>query len=185
MKIKCVVCKEDYNVKPYHLRKVNTCSKECKTLLNYIDVECSCCGKSFKRLKCIKNATGNYFCEAECSNKWKSIRLTKMNLELNPDRMVYSTRLKLRKHHLGLGEGKTYTKIFGVHEHRVVASQKLGRDLLAGEIVHHIDENKRNNAPENLHVFPNQKEHAKWHLLFKKNPELEFDKYVLNGYESC
>jgi hypothetical protein len=51
------------------------------------------------------------------------------------------------------------------HAHRVVAEQVLGRALLPGEVVHHEDQNKTNNGPENLVVFPSQKEHAKHHKL--------------------
>lgn len=39
----------------------------------------------------------------------------------------------------------------------------LGRPLERGEVVHHIDRNKRNNEPENLMVFPSQAHHAAWH----------------------
>jgi hypothetical protein len=41
----------------------------------------------------------------------------------------------------------------GRHEHRVVAEQKLGRKLITGEIVHHIDGDKLNNDPSNLEVL--------------------------------
>ena len=37
-------------------------------------------------------------------------------------------------------------------QHVIVAKEMLGRALLPGEIVHHIDGNKQNNQPENLHV---------------------------------
>lgn len=40
--------------------------------------------------------------------------------------------------------------------------EKLGRSLQPGEIVHHIDGNKRNNSPENLMVMT-QSEHARLH----------------------
>lgn len=37
--------------------------------------------------------------------------------------------------------------------HRVVAENKIGRLLKDGEVVHHIDEDKENNSPENLVVM--------------------------------
>ena len=47
----------------------------------------------------------------------------------------------------GRGEGKTYTKRLGKHEHRLVAEEKLGRPLRKGEVVHHIDGDYKNNDP--------------------------------------
>lgn len=82
---------------------------------------------------------------------------------MNPDRMRYETREKVRASSLGRGKGKSYEKTFGRHTHRVVAEQKLGRPLELGEVVHHIDGNRRNNHPDNLMVFVNQEEHARWH----------------------
>lgn len=40
-----------------------------------------------------------------------------------------------------------------VLEHRVVMEQRLGRGLLPGENVHHIDGNKENNHPDNLELW--------------------------------
>lgn len=59
-------------------------------------------------------------------------------------------------HHLADCRGYAY-------EHRLVAEEKLGRRLEDGEIVHHIDENKQNNNPENLEVVRNAAEHFLHH----------------------
>lgn len=47
--------------------------------------------------------------------------------------------------------------------HRHMAEIKLGRPLRPGEVVHHIDRNKQNNNPSNLHVFANQQSHWNAH----------------------
>ena len=48
--------------------------------------------------------------------------------------------------------------------HRWVAEKKIGRKLRREEVVHHIDKNKLNNSPENLHVCKNQFEHERIHF---------------------
>ena len=49
--------------------------------------------------------------------------------------------------------GKYYRKEKYMLEHRLVMEKKIGRYLLPEEVVHHIDGNKQNNAPENLGLF--------------------------------
>ena len=50
-----------------------------------------------------------------------------------------------------------------VREHIVVAEYKLGRPLSKDEVVHHLDENKYNNEPENLIVFKTNADHSAFH----------------------
>jgi len=44
-------------------------------------------------------------------------------------------------------------------EHHLVMEKKLGRPLLKTEVVHHIDEDPLNNAPENLKLFSSNGNH--------------------------
>lgn len=131
-----------------------------------IEVACDWCGKII--LKYPSRVGPHNFCCREClanySSKSKnpdgyaelkdythiSEHMTALNEQLNPERMTFQTRAKLRAARIDSGSGRAYTKTFGQHTHRVVAEQKLGRPLRPGEVVHHLDGNPRNNDPQNL-----------------------------------
>ena len=50
-----------------------------------------------------------------------------------------------------------------VYIHQLQAEKKLGRQLNEKECVHHIDENKYNNALDNIIVFKTKSDHAAFH----------------------
>jgi hypothetical protein len=52
-----------------------------------------------------------------------------------------------------------------VLEHRLVAEMKLGRYLKPEETVHHKDENRTNNHPDNLIVFRTNADHSRFHKI--------------------
>lgn len=68
-----------------------------------------------------------------------------------------------------------------VYLHREIASEKLGRKLKPGETVHHVDEDKFNNDPENLWVFRSNADHSSYHnqKLLNLIPEIIINKMVV------
>lgn len=150
-----------------------------------LKIQCDWCGKEFERDDWALEGKKHHFCCRQCladfSNKSKNPdgyaelkdytnmgrHLTELNRHLNPTRMTPETRKKLRESRLGTGEGKTYAKIYGRHEHRATAEKMMGRPLGADEIVHHIDCDRRNNQPDNLLVMT-QSEHAKLHARLRR-----------------
>ena len=146
-----------------------------------LQVTCDWCGTTFEREAAALKSKKHHFCCRKCladfSSKRKnpegyaefkdytnmSSHMTQLNETLNSIRMTPKTRAKLRKARLGKGRCDGYSKIFSQAAHRVVATQTIGRSLKNGEVVHHRDENKYNNNPDNLVVFPSQSAHAKYH----------------------
>ncbi len=149
-----------------------------------ITVLCDWCGKPIERYPCVvhphnfccREHLARYSSKAENPEGYADLKsldgvsrhMTQLNRELNPTRMTERTRAKLRASRLGSGKCDGYAKLYGENEHRRVAAKMLGRDLLPGEVVHHIDGNKRNNTPENLMVFSSQAEHARYHAKMKR-----------------
>lgn len=144
--LKCDFCGKRMYKYPSQIHRHNFCSRKC--LADFSSREKN--PEAYNDLKDYGNI---------------SEHMKQLNAVMNPSRMDFPTRAKLSVKRCGSGSGKSYAKSFGRHTHRMVAERMLGRKLKPGEVVHHIDGNKRNNAPENLMVFSGQSEHAKWHGL--------------------
>lgn len=79
--------------------------------------------------------------------------------------------------------GKGYLKRNLRHVHRTIAEKMLGRPLASGEIVHHVDGNKRNNDPLNLRVMT-QGEHMREHGLGIPGMTLPWKPWTKRGRKS-
>lgn len=146
---------------------------------------CPECGIEFQRLQCQIRKGGKKFCSATCrdnhrkhgselhcamcdSSFYRRFGEQDLGEKVNQfcSRDCYMTwRILQRKR-------TTYPKIGAIHEHRIVAEAILGRRLLPGEVVHHIDLNKHNVHPLNLAVFPSQSEHMRCHYGKMSDEEL-------------
>ena len=73
-----------------------------------------------------------------------------------------NSRNKAKKTYIGK-TGYRKFKDSGKLLHRWVAEKKIGRPLKKSEIVHHKNQNKLDNSPNNLQVLPNQGVHLKIH----------------------
>lgn len=133
-------------------------------LLRKAQVKCQVCGKVILKRK--SRVHEHNFCCPMHLRQWNAQRLSHYNRTKNPMNRpggVLAARIKRGRQLRGTGEGKTYRKWLGRHEHRHVAEAKIGRPLRAGEVVHHLDGNKLNNTPSNLVVLSSQAEHCKAH----------------------
>lgn len=159
MEKECLKCGESFKVKPSKADTQKYCSRACAS--KKVTRPCDECGKEVTRPQ--SQMLKKVYCGRTCSSAGTGKTMAAMNRALNPYRMNLSVRTKLRMAHLGKGEGKAYRKTFGRHTHRLVAAEKLGRELRRGEVVHHIDGNILNNRPENLQVLASQAEHINLH----------------------
>ena len=112
-----------------------------------VQIACVICGISFS-VRPSRIAKGAKYCNYKChqigeGRKGGKIRAVQMQ---------------------AASQGRAYTKMFGRHTHRVIAEQKIGRALMDGEVVHHIDGNFLNNHPDNLQVLPSQADHLRVHI---------------------
>lgn len=147
--LRCDWCEGEFMRYPSQVKAHNFCSRKC--------------------LAKFSNKTSNPEHYRELKNyAGQSKNMTEINQKMNPYRMDFSTRYKLRKAQLAKGNnGNTYAKMFGHHEHRILAERKIGRPLKPNEAVHHADGDRRNNNSENL-VVMTASDHARFHTELRR-----------------
>lgn len=73
---------------------------------------------------------------------------------------------------------------FCVYEHVLIAEESIDRSLKEGEVVHHFDENKTNNSPDNLLVLTGPM-HGKLHGWLNKHELIPNDTHADRISKGC
>jgi len=88
----------------------------------------------------------------------------KRGLNWKGGKIIQKNRLFIYKPDHPFCDSKGY-----IRNARLVVEKYLGRFLEKSEVIHHINENKLDDRPENLYLFENQSAHCKFHWKIKKN----------------
>ncbi len=158
----CVICKARFLSKKTLNRKF--CSRKCFNSQQItINKTCRTCKQSFSRTIRPSELTKQkwIFCSNSCRNK---LHKPKTFFGKNAAHWTGGKHLSPQGYIAVYSPGhpKADRKIY-VLEHRLVAEQHLGRFLKSSEIVHHINEIKTDNRPENLYLFESNSAHIKHH----------------------
>lgn len=190
----CSKCGEEKDITAFGKNKTNKdgLSKWCRQCRSVFDRSgrdeniCVDCGKGTQGIRCfecsLKVRKKNRLCSVEgCNKKHHAKGLCNLHhfRQYRATSIEIGGRLRRKKKNGGYTiKDKGYKAVACpchpnadrdgyVLEHRLVMEIHLSRLLTKGEIVHHKDGNKLNNAIENLMLFSSKSEHSQFHTLDK------------------
>jgi len=154
-------------------RKESNAGRFCCGVTMKADLICNYCGKAYQKYLSLMVNGNNPYCSRRCVGlglrKGSDLTCDNCGKTFYRSRSEQDSKLKFcsldcrATHRTEHAKPTTYLKYGPTHRHIVIAEKYLGRPLRKGEIVHHIDEDKHNNEPDNLAVLPNQTFHNAVH----------------------
>ena len=167
--VKCIGCGKLFYVPAWRAKvgKGKWCSKKCQWSHQTETRPCHHCGKS------ITKGRTQFFERAFCSRKCRRAKP-----EYAPK---WRGGRRFDGKYIYLHDSKRPHK--RIAEHRLVMEKKLGRKLRRLEDVHHLNENKLDNRPENL-VIVTRSEHMRIHRRKWKLPRCWCGQFFTEG-EKC
>lgn len=104
---------------------------------------------------------------------------------------MYKDKKRINKNGYVVIEDNTHHKSFdtgtginGVYEHQLIAEDLIGRNLKENEVVHHLDNNRSNNSPDNILVLDNS-QHSKLHRWLDKNLIIPKPTQLIRNLKGC
>lgn len=146
--------------------KIIECGKNCfgygYCKKHYIDIVYN------PRIGKIKKPKNNYNLFKKCNNCGKDFKLShknaifcSMNCASQKNKKPYILKGGYKK--ILLNSHSRADKKGYVFEHILIMEKIIDRALRKGEVIHHIDHDKKNNSPENLMLCKSHSEHMKFH----------------------
>lgn len=108
------------------------------------------------REKFVKASTGRKRSKPLTSEQKENIRKGILNSSWSKN----ASGVTIRNGYVSMTKGENRYQ----NEHRLIMEGHIGRKLIKGEIVHHIDGNRKNNSLENLQLMSHY-EHSRFHAL--------------------
>jgi hypothetical protein len=165
MIVNCTYCNKAFAKTPYQAAKAKKhfCSTICYGFGQRRRVKkiCEICKVEFEISESLSKQGGRT-CSRKCHFVYQSIRpqITGQN-----HHAWGGGRYKTKKGYIVVKSHNhpNKDKNNNVLEHILVVEKEIGRFLIKGEEVHHINEIKDDNRPENLMLFACKSDHAKYH----------------------